>query len=594
MTSLGMLKAGSRLDRCEMLCPLAEGGMAIVWLARIHGKRGFEKLVAVKTIKPRFSEDIAFETMFLDEARIAARIDHPNVVRIMDLGEQDDTLYIVMEYVEGDALARVRSAMTRRGVTIPPGVALRIMADVCAGLHAAHELRDDEGNNLGVVHRDISPQNILVTIGGAVKIIDFGIAKARDRASVETSAGVFKGKVRYLAPEQAMGVGFDRRADIWAVGVCLYELIAGALPYDGETDIDTLAKLSARRPPRPLPRTTPEPIKAIIKKALTWETAGRFATAAEMQRAIERTMLELQMPTTPEDVASFLDAHLGDRTTKRRQKIAEVIAGLSSPDQSAARRAVEAPMAWTPAGISRPGVTPAPQSTVQSVQSTPHGVSPAPVQAGQVNIYDDDEDGPTIAIPARALAELHRQAMEMAPPLPAPTLPAPTPPPSRPEPFARLEQAPQSIEPSSPSLGTPAGVTAPTLAAENPFRPKRGRTVLLIVGATIFAAAMVAGGVIYRAKQDEASTPAATAPPKKPEPTQPVTTTAKPTVSEEPIPIASVVASADPSTKPDPVPTVAKPAWTGGTIKKPPPPPPTKPSGTAPTPPPKKDPDDGI
>src|SRR5262245_58532007 len=192
---------GYRLDRYELLAPIASGGMASVWLARLRGKRGFERLFAIKTIKTELTDDNRFQEMFLDEARIASGIQHPNVAQILDLGEQDDILYIVMEWVDGESLAKVRWLARKNGTPIPLGLSLRIIADACAGLHAAHELSDRQGNSLGVVHRDVSPQNILVTCTGSVKVIDFGVAKARDRRAGQTQTGVVKGKIRYMAPE---------------------------------------------------------------------------------------------------------------------------------------------------------------------------------------------------------------------------------------------------------------------------------------------------------------------------------------------------------------------------------------------------------
>src|SRR5262249_54070569 len=163
--------------------------------------------------------------MFLDEARIASGIQHPNVAQILDLGEQDATLYIVMEWVDGESLSKIRKIAQKKGVPLPLGLALRILSDACAGLHAAHELADRQGKSLGVVHRDVSPHNILVGSAGSVKVIDFGVAKARDRGAGETRSGIVKGKLRYMAPEQAQGRALDRRADLWALGVCLYELV---------------------------------------------------------------------------------------------------------------------------------------------------------------------------------------------------------------------------------------------------------------------------------------------------------------------------------------------------------------------------------
>src|SRR5713101_494176 len=199
------LQPGYKLDRYELLCPIASGGMATVWLARLRSKHGFEKLFAIKTIKTDLIHDMRFQEMFLDEARIASGIQHPNVAQILDLGEQDDVLYIIMEWVDGESLAKIRKLASKRGTPVPLGFALRIMADACAGLHAAHQLRDVRGKSLGVVHRDVSPQNILISAAGSVRVIDFGIAKATSRSAGETKSGIIKGKIHYMAPEQAKG-----------------------------------------------------------------------------------------------------------------------------------------------------------------------------------------------------------------------------------------------------------------------------------------------------------------------------------------------------------------------------------------------------
>jgi eukaryotic-like serine/threonine-protein kinase len=157
------LAPGFKLERYELLCPIAEGGMASVWIARQTGKHGFEKFVAIKTVLPKFASDARFQQMFQDEARIASRIEHANVAQILDVGEQHDITYLVMEYVDGESLSTVHRTLTKKGMKVPPGVILRVMADVCGGLHTAHELREDDGQLLGVVHRDVSPQNVLVS-----------------------------------------------------------------------------------------------------------------------------------------------------------------------------------------------------------------------------------------------------------------------------------------------------------------------------------------------------------------------------------------------------------------------------------------------
>jgi serine/threonine protein kinase len=316
------LAPGFKLDRYELLCPIAEGGMASVWIARHTGKHGFEKFVAIKTVLPKFASDARFQQMFQDETRIASRIEHANVAQILDVGEQHDITYLVMEYVDGESLSTVHRALGKKGMKIPPGVVLRVLADVCGGLHTAHELREDDGQLLGVVHRDVSPQNVLVSNKGVAKLIDFGIAKARDRIAGDTSAGQVKGKIRYMAPEQAVGGTVDRRADIWAVGAILYHLVSGKPPYDGENDVQALMVLTSGRPPVPLPPGTHPAIVSIVKRALTADVEARFATAAELQQALEDAMVEANVQTKPAAVAAFLAEHVAERAKKRKEAIA--------------------------------------------------------------------------------------------------------------------------------------------------------------------------------------------------------------------------------------------------------------------------------
>jgi serine/threonine-protein kinase len=324
------LAPGFRLDRYELICPLAEGGMASVWIARQTGRHGFKKLVAIKTILPKHAADPRFQRMFLDEARIASRIEHVNVAQILDVGEQHDVTYLVMEYVDGDALSRLDRALEKTGARIPLGVILRVMADVCGGLHAAHELRDDAGKPLGVVHRDVSPHNVLVSTSGVAKLIDFGIAKARDRLANETQSDQLKGKVAYMAPEQAFGGEVDRRADVWAVGAVIYDLLAGKPPVDGANDIQRIFTLASGRPPEPLPSTVPAPVAAIVSRALSQRIDERFATAAEMQQALERAMGEVGATTTATAVAEFLHEYARDRAQRRKESIA---LGLKAADE---------------------------------------------------------------------------------------------------------------------------------------------------------------------------------------------------------------------------------------------------------------------
>ncbi len=362
------LSPGYRLDRYELLCPIGMGGMASVWVARLIGKHGFEKLVAIKTILPRFARDPSFQQMFLDEARIAARIHHANVAQILDLGDHHGVLFLVMEWVDGDALSKLAQAVLDQGGSFPAGIAARILADVCTGLHAAHELHDRSGDHLGIVHRDVSPHNILLDGQGIAKVIDFGIAKARDRAAGDTKTGSFKGKVKYMAPEQAIQPkSTDRRADIWAVGAVLYTLLAGRSPYESDNDMATLLQLAQQKAPDPLPPNVPEPIRKVVSRALAWEPSDRYATAADLREALEAAAREANATATNADVATFCGFYLVDRVQARQRAVG--IALSAAEDRSRVERLL----------------TPDDTSRARAHRPTPLPPSPSPVKRASDN-----------------------------------------------------------------------------------------------------------------------------------------------------------------------------------------------------------------
>ena len=400
-TAQAHLVPGFRLDRYELLYDYAHGGMATVWLARLRGKHGFEKLVAIKTILPGYAADPVFRTMLLDEARIAARIRHPNVAELDDLGEQDGTLYVVLEWIDGDSLARLQQAVLERGEPFPLALTLRVAADACAGLHAAHGLRDEAGVLLNVVHRDVSPQNILVSTAGVTKVIDFGIAKARDRMGERTATGLLKGKPEFTAPEQAHMKPLDQRVDVWAMGVVLYQMIAGALPFQGKTDLDTLRAVVSGKAPRPLPRGTPQAVVDVVTKALRPSPDERFGTALDMQRAIEAAMPQ---PFSTADVGAFVEAYLAERIATRRKDVAASVAAARARSEERARRRSRPDFESRPDFSSSPelGAPPALDEMIRSVL-------PAP-----------PDEPPTQPIEPLALAS------EVAPPAPSPTV-TPTP-----------------------------------------------------------------------------------------------------------------------------------------------------------------------
>jgi serine/threonine-protein kinase len=349
--------------------------MAEVWVARQTGKHGFEKMVAVKTILPKFADDDAFQRMFLDEAHVSSRIEHPNVAQILDVGEQDGIMYLVMEYVDGDALSTLHREAQSHGVPIPHGVLLRLMIEVCGGLQTAHELRMADGQPAGVVHRDVSPHNILVNTKGAAKLIDFGLAKARDRISDETSAGMVKGKLRYMAPEQVVGPAVDCRADVWAVGATLYHLLSGAPPYEAETDADVVRALMSGRPPRRLGHAVHPGVEAVVLRSLAWQADQRFASAYELQRALEQATRHAGLEVSASEVAYFLAEHLGDRAQRRQEAIALGMREAGDRDGMGDRERVSVDFAVLSARPSRPS------DRARPVWSAPP-VMPAPPSSG--------------------------------------------------------------------------------------------------------------------------------------------------------------------------------------------------------------------
>jgi serine/threonine protein kinase len=320
------LVAGQTLDRYELVYPVARGGMARVWVAKLRGKHGFEKMVALKTILPSFADDQRFRRMFLDEAKIASGIEHVNVAQILDLGEQAGQLYLVMEWVDGDSLQELDRAAERAGDTLPIPVLIRVIADACAGLHAAHELTDARGRTLNVVHRDVSPQNVLISSKGVVKVIDFGVVKARRRTTEETTTGTIKGKLQYMAPEQALGHPVDRRADIWAVGATLYRLLARRPVFRGNSPLSTFKRLTSSTPPEPLPSHVPRALSTIVLRALAFDPERRYASAAELGAALE-ALLHGPYQTTAREVAATMEQYLGDSLSSRRTAIIEALGG---------------------------------------------------------------------------------------------------------------------------------------------------------------------------------------------------------------------------------------------------------------------------
>ncbi len=307
------------VGRYEVLVPIASGGMATVYLARSRGAGGFERDVALKLTHVHLRESPEFQTLLIEEAKLASAIRHHNVVSVLDVGDDPLGLFLVMDYVEGDTLSGLIRRAKATGEPMPLPLAMRALADALAGLHAAHETRDSEGKPLEIVHRDFSPQNILVGTDGIAKLTDFGIAKAASRAG-NTSTGILKGKIAYMSPEQARGEPLDRRADVWAAGVLAWEIIAGRPMWPREAeDVPTLIKLVTTTPPRlrDVDPTISEALDAAVAKALTMQPAERWPTAA----AFSKALISCAELADAEQLAEYARVVAGPKIEQRREQI---------------------------------------------------------------------------------------------------------------------------------------------------------------------------------------------------------------------------------------------------------------------------------
>lgn len=338
------------IGRYELLQRLGHGGMATVYLGRATGKAGFEKLVAVKVIHPHLAEEPEFVEMFLDEARIAARLQHPHVVEIHDLGEHGGEYFMVMEYVEGATLSALLRCLRKQGEFLPVPAMMRIVADACEGLAAAHELRDPDGKPYGLVHRDVSPQNLLVSLDGWVKVMDFGIMKAAGKRS-STLTGQLRGKLAYMAPEQAQSLPLDRRTDIFALGAVLWELCTNQRLFAADTDAKTLEKVTKCEVPsvRGIRPDLPPEIENILSRALARDPQDRYSTAEDMLEDVRSVLRQSSVSLHPRRLMGevMLEHFAGrvDYARAARDRAAQADAAANDGAQPGARETQTLPLA---------------------------------------------------------------------------------------------------------------------------------------------------------------------------------------------------------------------------------------------------------
>jgi serine/threonine protein kinase len=317
------------VGRYELLIELAKGGMAELYVGRLHGVGGFAKLVAIKRILPHLAEDKLFAEMFLNEGRIAAQLAHANICQVHELGEADGDLFLAMEYLEGVPWSELVKKLPRDTTTLR--LAAGVIAQACEGLHFAHELRDLDGNATPVVHRDVSPQNLFVTTDGTCKVLDFGIAKML-KDGPRTRTGVLKGKLPYMSPEQIQGEEVDARSDVFALGVVLWESLTGKALFDRETDF-LIWKAITEAPIPPLaPFGFPASIDAVIGSALARDKKLRFRSARALGEALRNAVDPIGGALDANEIADVVRLHCGGRLVERQREIASAVTRRSKPD----------------------------------------------------------------------------------------------------------------------------------------------------------------------------------------------------------------------------------------------------------------------
>jgi eukaryotic-like serine/threonine-protein kinase len=398
---------------------LEAGGMAEVYLGEAVSVQGFKKKVAIKRVLPHLAQNESFIEMFLDEARLSARLNHTNIVTVFDISKREDTYFLIMEFVDGVNLKRILESVNKRGVRMRLADAIHICIEACRGLGYAHDLSDENHKPLGIVHRDISPPNIMVTRRGEVKLADFGLAKASNQFTA-TDPGIVKGKFSYLSPEAAFGKEVDARSDIFSLGIVLWEMLAGKRLFWGENDYATVKLVQKANIPRlaPLNRDIDETFEEVLLKALTRDPADRYQTAREFGEALSQYIFQHRLLVTSYDLASLV------------QSVANDEPGSQANEQSLIDRLIQDELDESVAINSQSGAALAPQS------NPPSGLAPGESYEDPESWFSNDRDviGELHKAAARAAAPERRPSSpgswrESGKPAEPPPLPPPRPPP---------------------------------------------------------------------------------------------------------------------------------------------------------------------
>ena len=311
-----------RFGKYTLIDRIAVGGMAEIFLARQAGLEGFEKTIVIKRIRPHLSKQSNFVKMFLNEAKLAAQLNHPNIVQIYDLGKIGESYFIAMEYIFGRDMRRIIPKADALGIPFPMVYALKIASSVCEGLYYAHARTDMYGNALNIVHRDVTPENIFVSFDGTVKVLDFGIAKAANQIE-QTRAGEIKGKLSYMSPEQCMGKPLDNRSDIFSLGVVLYEWLTGFKLFTGDSEVAILKSITEGKiyAPSYFKADIPEGVEAILMKALEKDREKRYQTAWEMQYDLDQFLSQYEFTPSNIHLSNFLKQLFNDELEEEKNRL---------------------------------------------------------------------------------------------------------------------------------------------------------------------------------------------------------------------------------------------------------------------------------
>jgi len=364
----------------RLVAEIGRGGMADVYLAVVQGTLGFNKLVVLKQVRPELADDADILSMFLDEARLAARLNHPNVVQTYEIGQEQGRYFIAMEYLDGQPLQRVRSRVAP--AEFPLAMQIRVLCDALAGLHYAHELTDFDGSPLAIVHRDATPHNVFLTYDGLVKLVDFGIAKAAG-ALAQTQVGVIKGKVPYMAPEQARAEPLDRRADVFAAGVMLWEAIVGRRMWKGVDDVTAISRIARGDLPalRDAAPDVDPALEYICARAIAGSREARYPTAADLQNELERWLGRHGYNVSAREVGLFVAAQFAEERAKIKAVIEAQLGNMRWSGTFPRTSTLSLPKLDVTARPSIPPPSPSSPSEPLAPRSSPTGTTKAAIQS---------------------------------------------------------------------------------------------------------------------------------------------------------------------------------------------------------------------